>query len=556
MFKFLPAAALLATLPATTTAQDTSDDIESSFTIDAPEVVELGWGWSLSRNEAVPTECVLFEVQGSEAQTSNIKISEIRDTFALEKEMNISASVSVKGVGYKVSGKASFAKKSKISTNSVTFLINAEVMNSARFAAPTRAGGYPTAAVRLTNRARDLALRDIDLFKNVCGEGYVSATINGARSYLLATTKTSSQEDRATVRAEVEGEGWGVKAKAAMSGSENSKTENFQRDMTFFQQGGSATQSSTTVTAALPSNADEAIERIKALSLAASEAGKLLEIQVTPYQMLANFPRDEDLLADEEEQEEIAGAASAFTALYQDIAEALADPDGYSVPTVTCDEDCSVTLQPLAGNTNAIRMLEDMQDIAVLEQRKLQLGAQACISAEEDCSFNESALRSPYALRASMPLPTPEATLTDYDTQAVQEDADGDGNVTAAEKTAAEKEQAELEDLKTRGAPDLRDHYTIHLRDPASGRCGYGADTPGCVTNAELRDWHARAGLTSAIVPDSGAAKTALEGCATYDASKAVDEGDPGNDVLQVIWFAPRTGVFFRTDGTLICPDD
>ena len=158
---------------------------------------------------------MLFEVQGSEAQTSNIKISEIRDTFALEKEMNISASVSVKGVGYKVSGKASFAKKSKISTNSVTFLITAEVMHSARFAAPTRAGGYPTAAVRLTNRARDLALRDIDLFKDVCGEGYVSATINGARSYLLATTKTSSQEDRATVRAEVEGEGWGVKATAA-----------------------------------------------------------------------------------------------------------------------------------------------------------------------------------------------------------------------------------------------------------------------------------------------------------------------------------------------------
>ena len=69
------------------------------FDIEPPDIIRLGWGWSQSRSEAIPTVCVVFREQPrDDAQDASIDISEVRDSYSLAKQMKISGSVSVKTV--------------------------------------------------------------------------------------------------------------------------------------------------------------------------------------------------------------------------------------------------------------------------------------------------------------------------------------------------------------------------------------------------------------------------------------------------------------------------
>ncbi|MEL7027428.1 MAG: hypothetical protein AAGO57_09410, partial [Pseudomonadota bacterium] len=399
---------------------------EESFFVEAPDVVELAWGWSQARAEPIPTVCIEYGVGTRTAQSSDIKITEVRDSYALSKAMNVSASVSVKGVGYQVSGKASFAKNSEVSSSSVTYLVNAEVLNSAQYVRPPETGpqlsgvdlNSSVGAVLLTEDARNLALRDIERFQATCGEGFVAATISGARAYLLAETKTSSSSERASVRASVQGSGWGVKVDAAAGLDTNSLTENLTRNLTFYQQGGGVTGDAETTQTSLPKDAEEAVQRITELPVAAAAAGKIFELQITPYQVLENFPRGEDLLAAEAEQDELAADWGAYATLYDDLKDVLENPAGYVMPIRRCGgagdaATCLVEMVPLVENfrvnDQAIAMVEALQDMTLLAMNEIEIAADICLILEEACDYDGSLVRSPYSVRASMPI------LRDFD---------------------------------------------------------------------------------------------------------------------------------------------
>ena len=571
---------------------------EESFFVEAPEVVELAWGWSQARAEPIPTVCIEYATDKRIAQSSDIKITEVRDSYALSKALNVSASVAVKGVGYSVSGKASFAKNTNVSSTSVTYLVNAEVLNGAEYVRPDASG-----AVRLTDEAASLARRDIERFQSICGEGFVSATISGARAYLLAETQTSSRSERQKVRASVKGSGWGGRVKAAVSGKSETgeDTSNLTRNITFYQQGGAAVAeaeagSDAEAQSRLPDDAQSAIDRITKLPVAASTAGKVFELQITPYQVLQNFPRGEDLLASGDEHEEIAADWGAYQTLYADLKTVLENPGQYVTPIRRCggaDEagsiSCVVEMVPLVVdlqvNMQAIAMVEALQDMTLRAMNEIEIAAETCMITEENCDYDGSLVRSPYSVRASMPLlrdAEPSAgvysgTVDEIDLFGPQLKAVIDAK---AERTRAQRPveaaAARVAELEAAGAADAElnpakaeldransvlaaaeaklaevesalearlrtlephpeDHLIQQLREPALGRCVFGAGTSGCISNAEIRGWAKRTGLANVVTADASELTARLEGCGMPKG--AALPGDADQETAPTLWF-------------------
>ncbi len=484
------------------------DTPEPSFTVEAPEVVELGWGWSQARSAPIPTSCIEFEPSQRDAQTSNISIEEISDSYSLAKSMDVSASVSVRAMGASVDGKASFAKSSKVSATSTSYLVTAEVLNSARYAAPARRG--EPRAIRLAEWAEKLAKEDYDRFQKICGEGYVGAAIDGARAYLLSVVQTKTKTERATMRASVSGSGWGQKASAAAGTDESSASASYNRNVTFYQQGGSA--SAPAEQSDLPENAEEAIARIKKLATAAATAGKTFEIEIFPYAILSNFPADRNSFAEEDEHDELAAAWGAYNTLYDDLADILATPDAFVLPLRSCktgDDQaftCEVKFEKLdAAGLSGVEQLQD-QVLAALEA--LETEALVCLDADEDCQVDVAALvRSPYSVYANMPVPDPAITL--------------------------------------------RGHTDFMLRDAAMARCRFGALTPGCIDNRMINAWAARTGLASHAVTDPDATLRAIGACESVS-DKIVIVGDADDPAEKVVWHAP--GLQFDAAGGFMCP--
>ncbi len=476
--------------------------------------------------------------------------------------------------------------------------MNAEVLNGAEYVRPDASG-----AVRLTEEAAALARRDIERFQSICGEGFVSATISGARAYLLAETQTSSRSERQKVRASVKGSGWGGRVQAAVSGKSETgqDTSNLTRNLTFYQQGGAAIAeaeegSDAEAQSRLPDDAQSAIDRITKLPVAASTAGKVFELQITPYQVLQNFPRGEDLLASSDEHEEIAADWGAYQTLYADLKKVLENPGQYVTPIRRCggvDEagsvSCVVEMVPLVVdlqvNRQAIAMVEALQDMTLRAMNEIEIAAETCMITEEHCDYDGSLVRSPYSVRASMPLlrdaePSAGAysgTVEEIDLFGPQLKAviDAKAQRTRAQRPV-EAAAARLTELEAAGAADAElnrakaelekantslanveaklaeveaaleaklrtlaphpeDHLIQHLREPALGRCVFGAGTSGCISNAEIRGWAKRTGLANVVAADADATMEQLVNCGMPKG--AALPGDADQESAPTLWF-------------------
>lgn len=301
---------------------------------DVPETgVEIGWGWHTVEDSAVPTVCVEIALGEERGQTKTMEFHEVTDSYAVMQSMDMSASASVKAMGYKASGKAAFAKSTEVSGMSSTFVLEASVDNGVRFAAPVAAGGDggavttarydeqgrriapDTGAIRLTPEALKLAKRsDLTAFHDMCGHSYVSAVYEGAKLTAAITIKAKSQKDKQKVSGSLSGSGWGAEVKSNFSKTATSGQETRDVSMRFFQTGGRGDT--------IPKDQADLLAKLDELAKLAVEAPKPFRIALTPYTALSNWP-DKPIVADVTELDQLAGVWGSYVTFHERIETAM-----------------------------------------------------------------------------------------------------------------------------------------------------------------------------------------------------------------------------------------
>lgn len=576
----------------TLTQRRNEEDIEAPFLIEAPETgVNLGWGWNTFRAEPIPTICIEFQPGNNEAQTTTLSFKEVTDSFELMRAMDISAAVSVKTVAYKAKGSAKFAKQTSVSGLSTTYVIQAEVQNGAKYAGPAgpRGSEFPVestgGAVRLTPAAATLARNDVDAFKETCGNGYISATMGGAKLTAVAEIETSSNKQKAALKTAISGSSdWGAKVAIAVNAkSETSQsTENFRREISFYQTGGKGQD--------LPTSADAMRTRVKQLAEQASLAEKLFQIAVTPYEILENWPRNETIIGEETEFEELAALWGSYKTLYDDIQHALNEPAGFVVPVGREPDDGSAKIKLIVDelavftkekndttkpapelefdgfNVEVLAHLEKLQDEVLATLDRLEKDAESCISSEQNCNFARESYRSPYAIRTRLMIPRcylyDAADVEDPPTTASDVAGIENPPATASDVVDVEDPPATAPDGEPQGLSaqeqlyglvtcqfnvgknsptppsldweSLKRYVDRQIGNPAKSRCKLGSLTPDCLSNKEINEWGDRVGMRS-IVERPDALKRAAGLLHGETPEIAILWGDPGSDAENTI---------------------
>ncbi|MGD2113270.1 MAG: hypothetical protein PVI50_07780 [Gammaproteobacteria bacterium] len=496
-------------VPATATLPGLDKKDVQPVTVDYPETgVDLGWGWDTEEGVPRPSVCVEFSIAEDKGQTKYMTIAEVTGSSELMQSMNMSAAASVKTVAYKASGKASFAKNTRINSFSSNFVLNASVDNGVRYAAPLEPGSRPVVrnaedqqvtpdagSIRLSGAALRLAQqRDLDSFLDACGDSFVAALYGGANLTAVLTVENSSREEQRKTSAAFTGSGWGAKVKAAASSDKDGKEANSKLSMRFFQTGGRGDT--------IPATKADFLKKLDSLSTEAGDYPATYRASLLPYTALANWP-DRDIEISTDEQEQLVNYWSAYTGIYTDIQYILEDPDAFQQLTA-------------AGTFGAldVEVLRILQDEVHAALRQLRDDALRCAEPDpgpdEDCNFNERDYLDPLAFRIRMPLPkTPMEDETCPCKWPVSQDA-GDAAIDAI--------------------------VNYYVRDPNGTVCRNNPVAADCLTNAEIRRWRGRVGRKLLALPDTVTATRLREKQAAGVAACAGAE-DKATCLSRYSWF-------------------
>jgi len=295
--------------------------------------VELGLGWDSREGRVVANRCVRMAPVRSTGQTSSLSLDQVSDRSDVMKAMSMSAAGSVKTMFASASGSASFAKSTKVSSQSTTLLLNATVTNGTLFAGPAEAAGparsaFPAPGVgkaedtnpaavgqqngRLTFQpwAKELMKRPAE-FRAYCGDGYVSAINSGAR--LLATYTFSSQSKavQKAAAAKVSAKYGPANASGSASSKSSANTENVETHVRYMQVGGGR--------GAIATTPEALIEKLKKLAEEADDFPRFYDMQVTPYAQMAEWRGGDDWRDADDEYELIADTYWQLTSLEEDV---------------------------------------------------------------------------------------------------------------------------------------------------------------------------------------------------------------------------------------------
>ncbi len=418
--------------------------------VEAPETgINLGWGYNTFDAIPVPTICVEFSEGSEPAQSRYMTMHEVSDSYEVMQHMGMSAEASVKFIGVEASGKAAFAKDTNITGFSSTFVLNATVDNGVRYTTPPRAReGTTLSGIRLNKEALALARkRDLDEFKHLCGNSFVSAVYSGAKLTAVLTMAASSHTEQERISAEMSGSGWGAKFKASYEEDKKSGSTSESMDLSIFQTGGRGDE--------IPASRDDLMEKLKTLSALAYDAPKDFRIAVMPYEQLSNWPA-KSITGDEHEFTQIASYWGSYNSLYDEIQQVLDKPTGYL--TAKIKDDGCFAITKLDKETDAIARLEQAQDEVLVGLKELTAFAQKCSDLEQDCKFPEEEFRSQYVYRVLLPIPEPKPP-------------------------------------EPAGITPVKAISRYHIGDSAKRRCNMAADDPGCLSNGEIHEWRKSIGM-------------------------------------------------------------
>ncbi len=453
----------------------------SSTMVDYPDTgVDLGWGWDSELGVPKPTVCIEFGIANDKGQTKRLSVSEVSDSYEVMKSMGLSAAASVKTIGYQVSGKASFAKDTKVSGYSSNFVMRASVDNGVRYAAPisenirasdsneNTAQQADSGSIRLTNQALKLAQRrDLNAFTNVCGDSFVSALYGGAELTGVVSIKTSSRQESEKASASFSGSGWGVDVSGKATSSALSDFKSEQMSLSFFQIGGSRDK--------IPASKEDFLAKLDTLSAEADDAPKFYRVALLPYTALENWPEKEIFVATAE-LDQLASYWGDYNTLYTELDEILQHPEHF----------CTLTGCPankVLGEDD-LKHYQTLQDEVQAALRKLMLEAINCTQPDpqpdEECLFNEDHYLSAYAYRIQLPL--------HLENQCTKQ---GTKTTCSMVISAVQKKDPAKQILQE------------HVVDPVNSRCRISPVDPTCLSNSEVNSWQARQGRHLVLMDSS-----------------------------------------------------
>ena len=183
---------------------------------------------------------------GVAGQEVIFKLRQITSSSALMKELNISASASLRATFGKVSAKASYASKQNVNQFSIYLLVQVSVTNPMR----------RMRDIKLTDEAWDLLEKNgEEQFRERCGDEFLSGITTGGEylAILQIATKTEKDKEEVSVSVRAKGAGGTWKAGADFKYALETIAQEHEIEVTSFQQGGD--------TKTIPDTVDEIIKR-------------------------------------------------------------------------------------------------------------------------------------------------------------------------------------------------------------------------------------------------------------------------------------------------------
>jgi hypothetical protein len=277
------------------------------------EGAQLGQGWDLFLNNKVASTCIEFQAQRDKFETAEFNYQEATDEETRDATLNmtftIAGGASTHAYGdYK--GNSSLTKNSFTHYYSKDMLLigHASITNGALFAVPNTnpkpsdngAIDIPSAppgspnhkgsdkslkSIRLLPGLAVLKRRQPEVFRSMCGDGFVASINFGADLYSLLTVRNAQQTTREELATAVRTSGGYDGFTASGSGSISQILQDSNNKLTvtiqLIQQGGEIKS--------LPTNVKELQDKIKALPQEAWNGPKPTFMVIYPYSQLPEF---------------------------------------------------------------------------------------------------------------------------------------------------------------------------------------------------------------------------------------------------------------------------
>ncbi len=285
-----------------------------------PDGVVIGQGWDSFTERGTQAQCVAITEVAIESNSFDTSVEEIKSTFSLLKEQNMSASLGGSFGGFGGSGSVSSGTSKKLETDFANVLFSFDASIGSTRAIGIGGAGEPFGSfssldseskkavetaqaaaqsnafqllsqeprprrgsmVELTSAALDwLNSGNTSTFQRVCGDGFVSAIHRGTRVRVLASFQSRSEKEKVTFSASLEAKGFGVSASGSVSAVADQNALETKTRYSISQKGG--------IPFSPPQKFDDLLGMFSKTENF-TERPSAFAVTVTPYTAIANYP--------------------------------------------------------------------------------------------------------------------------------------------------------------------------------------------------------------------------------------------------------------------------
>ena len=276
----------------------------------ADQGAQLGQGWDFFLNQKMNSACVDFKVQRDNYETAELDLHEATDEETRDVTLNMTFSIAGGGsyAGYGGKGNSSLTKNSfsHYYSKDVLVVTHVSITNGAVFAVPTTVpepsgNGFDpsppkesmhgdavpaeTKMIKLLPGLADLKRQHPELFRSLCGDGFV-ATINfGTDLYALLNIHESDAKSKELLETAVQTSGGFAGFTGSGSGSISQlieqESKNGNLTIQLVQRGGKIKT--------LPVDLESLQTKLKDITTEAWEGAKPIYMVVFPYSKLPEF---------------------------------------------------------------------------------------------------------------------------------------------------------------------------------------------------------------------------------------------------------------------------